>query len=359
MAVLHEVLDQGLRELDRAVGCDEGCLMAYDPDVLLPVAFSIAGDLDSVYADGACRNEYLEPDLHKFAELASGDHHVAVLSRADPAARRSRRWQALIEPRGHRHELRATLLDPSGRCWAAVSMLRHGTSEFDEAAVRTIDRLAGPIAARLARAMVVGAEAHERPAVCSLLLDPTGELLHATPAAQRWLADSQESIPLVGGLGVARAVAYRVVAGAAEAGPVSVRMRVGDGWIAMHGERVTGRDGEPRGVSLVIEPAHPGTILPLAVAAYGFTPREAEVTREVLKGLDTKTISRVLRISEYTVQDHLKSAFGKAGVRSRGELAHALAVGLVWPAAHDGAAPPKSTSKALKGRSSTTSNSMS
>jgi DNA-binding CsgD family transcriptional regulator len=48
--------------------------------------------------------------------------------------------------------------------------------------------------------------------------------------------------------------------------------------------------------------------------------REREICREVSNGHSTSEIAGRLFISSNTVQDHLKSIFGKVGVRSRGEL---------------------------------------
>lgn len=55
--------------------------------------------------------------------------------------------------------------------------------------------------------------------------------------------------------------------------------------------------------------------------AYAFTQRERELTGLVLRGMSTKQVGAALRITQLTVQQHLKSIFDKTGVRSRRELA--------------------------------------
>jgi DNA-binding CsgD family transcriptional regulator len=110
---------------------------------------------------------------------------------------------------------------------------------------------------------------------------------------------------------------------------VAVRVRTADRWwVRARAEPITSASGGPRGVTIVIDAARAGNVLPLAASAYRLTGRELEVVRCVLNGLDTRSVAASLHIAEYTVQDHLKSVFGKVGVRSRRELAHELAVGL-------------------------------
>jgi DNA-binding CsgD family transcriptional regulator len=59
---------------------------------------------------------------------------------------------------------------------------------------------------------------------------------------------------------------------------------------------------------------------PLLADVYGLTPQERRVTECVAQGLPTRQIANQLRMSTYTVQDHLKSIFSKTGTGSRGDL---------------------------------------
>jgi DNA-binding NarL/FixJ family response regulator len=78
--------------------------------------------------------------------------------------------------------------------------------------------------------------------------------------------------------------------------------------------------GEGEHVAVVVEPATPRELGPLILLAYGLTQREAQVAQLALHGKQNKQLARELRISENTVEDHLKAVFAKVGVASRGEL---------------------------------------
>jgi DNA-binding CsgD family transcriptional regulator len=326
-----------LKALERSVGFAEGVVMSFDPDVLLPNAFAATSGRSLADALVACRNEQLDEDFLKFRDLAAGRCRVGVAGReTDPRTRSSPRWLEILDARGHGHELRAALVDGSGQCWGAFNFQREAGRPFTDRDIRLVEggleRNAAAIARSMVAARVPAANGLDAGAVW---LDAGGGIVFASPAAQRWLdlLDARSyagfSRALLAGLAmrVAAGPGDREADGPAAGGACAVRARSADGrWVRARAEKITLPDGNARGVAVVIDAARAGDILPLAAAACQLTGRELEVVRCVLNGLDTRSAAASLHISEYTVQDHLKSVFAKAGVRSRRELAHQLAV---------------------------------
>jgi DNA-binding NarL/FixJ family response regulator len=102
---------------------------------------------------------------------------------------------------------------------------------------------------------------------------------------------------------------------------IAVSLRSPQGhWLTV---RAAPLDGGQR-VAVVIEQARATEQASLILAAYGLSARERDVAQCVRRGLSTGGISEALHISQYTVQDHLKSIFNKTGFSSRGELAARL-----------------------------------
>ncbi|MGW5676509.1 helix-turn-helix domain-containing protein [Streptomyces sp. NPDC003860] len=70
--------------------------------------------------------------------------------------------------------------------------------------------------------------------------------------------------------------------------------------------------------------SHPRELTAIVLDAYGLTPRERQVAQHVLLGHSTAEMSARLHIAQYTVQDHLRKVFDKAGVRSRRDFSGEL-----------------------------------
>jgi DNA-binding CsgD family transcriptional regulator len=58
----------------------------------------------------------------------------------------------------------------------------------------------------------------------------------------------------------------------------------------------------------------------LFASAHGLTSRETELLNHLIQGVDTHELARLMFVSEHTVQDHLKSIFGKTSVHNRRTL---------------------------------------
>ena len=76
---------------------------------------------------------------------------------------------------------------------------------------------------------------------------------------------------------------------------------------------------------MTIRAASPGETFDLACRAHGLTPRETAVVTALVAGVGTREVARDLHVSEWTVQDHLKSVFAKLDVHSRREVLARLA----------------------------------
>jgi len=330
-AGMEPVLEQALAWLARSVGYDAARALAYDPAAMIAVSFAANDRLDWDAAVSACWNKHAETDASHFRDLARSKSHVELVTAEACQGRQAPYWQNLLLPGFWRHELRAAAVDGHGHCWGSIAAFRSGPRPFRDREAATLGRELHQIAAQLSRAMVAGPTPSPPGNAASLWLGDNGELLFATATGRDWLDRLQTPQMPHRAQAVLAALTARVTASAARSSPdpplpVTVRIRSGEGqWVALHGERVRGPTGMAQGVSMVIGPAGPATVLPLLAAAYGLTRREREVISAVLSGLSTRQISTRLQITPYTVQDHLKAIFTKLGVTSRGELAHQLA----------------------------------
>ena len=151
-----------------------------------------------------------------------------------------------------------------------------------------------------------------------ILLAPDNSLIGRNPAADQWLEELnwQEAgeIPIEIHSLAAR---LRRSDASTRLSPVRVRTKSGR-WIILQASWVSGEDRTV--VAVIIQEATPEEVAPIVMSAYGLSEQERAVSGLVFQGQPTQAISQRLRISEHTVQDHLKSIFDKTGVRSRREL---------------------------------------
>jgi DNA-binding CsgD family transcriptional regulator len=312
--------------------------------------------VDHAICAGVHGNELGDTDYNKFRVLARRTAKAGVLSAATGGQpERSDRYRHILAPLHYEHELRLALSDDSA-LWGGIALLREpGAPDFTPADARHVASLGRILTEGLRIGIALGAAQVD----CTpngpgmLIVDEDLQILTTTPNAERWLDELTDGFPRLPKAGsswlpeVVRSVVARARqlhgSDAPEDHMPRARVRGSSGrWLAIYASRTRETGSGAENTAVIIEEARPAEIAPLIMHAYGLSPREARVTSMVLQGLSTKEISAEIHLSPYTVQDHLKEIFAKAGVRSRRELAARIFEQYHLPRVGLGGNPPES-----------------
>lgn len=233
-------------------------------------------------------------------------------------------WREYLAGLGMLDVFSAVFKDRYG-CWGFLDLWR--TKRFSSVEEAALVGIIPAITSRLRAvqtAAFTGVETpHHGPG--ALVLSPELRVRAQTPQTQDWFA---ALIPPHGGHDPIPASAYNVAAQllAIEAGvdlhPARARVHLGSGrWLTLRADRLAGSEPSVnREVMVTMQPSSPAERRDLFSRCHGLSPREDEVLRHLADGVDTRTVARLMSISEFTVQDHLKSVFTKTRTSSRRQL---------------------------------------
>ena len=329
---LETFLEEAVDSVQRAVPWASACLATHDPSTHLLSSARKYGDLRDVnthdHEFGLIEYGTVEPTA--FTELTAAEVPAAGVHLSTGGdVERSDRMSRFMKPHFGFHDEARLVFRDGRQAWGAMALFRGSdVTPFDEHEIAFLASLSPFFAqgvrtgmlARIAAAPVTSASP-AGPAV--LIVDSDNQVVQMSMGAEHRIADllqgeaaSDPMTAIAALVGAAR----RYARGESTTPPRS-RVRGASGmWLVLHASPLTtfaDRDGD---VVVTIEEARPPEIVALVVAAFGLTQRERDVTQLVLQGVDTKEIASTLHVSTYTVQDHLKSVFEKADVRSRREL---------------------------------------
>jgi DNA-binding CsgD family transcriptional regulator len=319
VAELHAA---AIEVVGQVVASELTCWASIDPDTVV-ISSMISGKnrIPPEYEPRLAETEYAGTERHSFAELARRPFPVARLS--DLPHREvvgHRRLNEIWRPLGLDHEVRAAFT-VDGACWGAAGLVRGG-AEFTDSEVEFLGSVSPVIAAATRIAVRTGAHGFRGSSGPAIVVTGSrGQPRALTPTAISWQGELDEIAP-----GRFEVLLRAVVTGAlaAASGTFQARTQAANGgWVVLDASRLISDDEDPQLV-VTIRPASGEHLMGMLLAAYGLTSREQQVCLEVISGHSTAGIADRLSISPYTVQDHLKSAFTKVGVRSRGELVATL-----------------------------------
>jgi len=327
---LHSFVDEAAATLQTVVPFVAACVSTLDPATTMVSSSRKLGDLDGRNEQDLMWSqiEYGSDDPTSITEMvAAGQIAVGVHHVTHGVLDRSVRMSELHVPHfDYRDEARVVFTDRNG-AWGHISLFRgddeptFGLEELELLASLSPAFTRGIRTGLLAQLSRTDAATHTGPAV--MIFDANDRIVQSTPGAQAHLAQ-MSSVPGMGDpLTSVQALvsgARRFARGEIERMP-RIRARTYDGvWVVLHASPLGGAGDRAGDVVVTIEEARPQEVIDIVAAAFGLTAREREVVASVLRGADTREIASELHLSPYTVQDHLKSIFEKAGVASRREL---------------------------------------
>lgn len=341
-----ELLGEVIERLRRVIPFEAYCASTTDPASGL-VTHSLAEEMGGAEEAAIFFDRlYFEHGLDHLRSMVQSRLPVKLLSEsAEGRLERSVRYLELLRPLGLAHEMSSVFTD-GGYMWGSMDLIREkDRPDFEPRQVALLRRIAPHLGSGLKTAALrtqtpAKLDGADVPGV--LTLDRLGNVTQYTPAAERWLRDLEDLSP---GWrewnGLPPAVRMVVLALRRALKPESerdvesqprLRARTRSGrWLTLYGSLTEATAERPSETVVVVEPTKPEEVLPFSIAAYGLSPREEEVVKLVVRGLSTTGISQTLFISEYTVQNHLRSVFEKVGVRSRGELVKRLFLDNLYP----------------------------
>ncbi|HSO63675.1 MAG TPA: helix-turn-helix transcriptional regulator [Ornithinibacter sp.] len=324
-------LAESVESLHRAVPWVAACLATVDPSTELLTGTRKFGDLqgrDSHDHEWGLI-EYGTIEETAFSEMSrAGVAATGVHASHGGDTARSHRMSAFMRPHfGYGDEMRVLFRD-GAQVWGGAALFREPDSgpflpeEIAFAGSLSAVFAAGVRTGLLARTAATGTTA-EATGPTVLIVGADDEIKQTSMGAEARLAELESPTHNARWTGIISslvAAARRYARGETSVPPRSrVRSRSGM-WLVLHATPLLGPQGASGDVVVTVEEARPPEIVPLVVAAFDLTQRERDVTQLVLQGVDTKEIAATMHVSAYTVQDHLKSVFDKADVRSRREL---------------------------------------
>lgn len=314
-------------QIRTVVGFRTAAWLRLDPLTLLP----LPGLMLQAHHDHMrqiIHNEYFEPDVLKFHDLARAQVPAQSLWHATGGQlNRSIRYRTIYAGLGYGDHLR--MVFRSGNAVWGLACLSRAAADppFSPEDIGFLARISEPVARGLRMSHVLAGDRTgntQPPGV--LVIGDDDSIISMTDAARQWLAELPKDhacgldlpVAILSAVSQARALA----AGRPGTAIPEGRIRTSAGnWLRLHAASLTPASQNGAGqTAVMLEPATPADLSALILDLHDLTNREREITKLLLRGLSTADIAQMVFISRHTLSDHMKAIFAKLEVSSRPEL---------------------------------------
>jgi hypothetical protein len=186
-----DLLERVAAELGKVVPFDGGFIAAADPATMLCMRRGLVHNLDPTLCQAWWDNEYLMPDLNKYAEVARSAAPAVTLDRATGARpHRSERYQCILRPMGYRAELRFACSTDGTWGFGCLVRDRH-RPEFGDDEVAFVGAVTATIGSALKRSLAATVASGDEPSAeaAVVVFDDADHPVSATTTGMTLLAD--------------------------------------------------------------------------------------------------------------------------------------------------------------------------
>ena len=311
-----------IEELRNFISFDAYCCTMTDTQTLFSIGAVTEQSIEDIHQQ-IMSLEYGSDDINSYVYLVESGQYIGKLS---DVSSQSKRYREVLKPNGFSDEIRAALMF-QGQCYGFLTLFKtieNGQRYFQDAEVNQVKILMPVMAEALMGFYHTIIEERlfikeEQSGI--MILDKEYRIISTnTMAAQlltllrnnEGLLDWQIPKPIQSFC--AKLQANKLNSQTSLLVPIN-----NTGYVTVQASVLMTADSQQQ-IAILLNEASPKEMLTYLLKAYHLTPREKEVVVEVMKRMPTKIIAQNLRISSYTVQDHLKLIFQKVDVGDRNEL---------------------------------------
>lgn len=260
--------------------------------------------------------------VNRWTHMRAAGESVGMLAAGEPA--RSPMWSHVLSRYGVGDAASVVFADRFG-VWGWLELWR--SDPFTASDAVYLSQIAVPITEALrscqAATLTAPTAPDRRLGPVVMLLDDGLRVESQTSASEEWL---RLLLPPGPGQSIVPAAAYNVAAQllanemGVDSNPPMTRVHLSDGvWVTLRAGRLN-RAIPGGSIAVNIEESSAVERIEVFARAFGLSARETELLEHLPAAVDGSDLARRLFISEYTVQDHLKSIFAKTGARNRQTL---------------------------------------